>query len=295
YIATHAHGPVAVVPQQLFEELDAGDPIVLGIDGRSDDGATRFAFAQAAALGRPIVAVHSSRHGDVERDGTDLQEVLDRVLNPVAEQYPQVEVRRNVVHEDSDVALLGASARAAMLVVGTRARGELRSVLFGSTSTRLLGRATCPAVVVPESYGEGQGVEGSARSRGGATATAPVEEAEGSPVEEVLELERATLSPEYRRQPGKVRELLADDFHEVGRSGREFVASDFADTVDAIDRPVSEKVVESMDARSIAPDVVLVSTTLLTDGHRSRHTSVWRREGRAWSMVHHQGTWVEGD
>ncbi|WP_168582643.1 universal stress protein [Gephyromycinifex aptenodytis] len=160
YLVTHARGPVAVVPSSLTEDLTDGDPIVLGVDGESDSAATEFAFEQARTEGRPLVAVHSWEPGDrwADRDErgpavpTDdhLDHVLKETLAQHTERFPEVEVRRQVVRGQSDVALLGASARAAMLVVGTHGRGEVRGLLFGSTSMRLFARASCPAIVVPE-------------------------------------------------------------------------------------------------------------------------------------------------
>ncbi len=165
YLVTHARGPVAVIPSRVNEDLDPGDPIVLGVDGASDHSATEFAFEEARALGRPLHAVHSYGHGHSDTSGTSekhpasgasgvsdahLDEVLERALAPFIERYSDVEVERIVVRGASELALLGASARAAMLVLGSRGRGELRSVLFGSTSMRLLGRASCPVVVVPD-------------------------------------------------------------------------------------------------------------------------------------------------
>lgn len=159
HVVTHARGPVAVVPAELTDDLTDEDPIVLGVDGESDRAAAAFAFAEARAQGRPLIAVHSWRpgdrwsenaHGSSEPPQVQLDHVLEETLTPWTQEYPDVEVLRQVVRGDSELALLGASARAAMLVLGTRGRGEIRSVLFGSTSLRMLGRASCPAVVVPE-------------------------------------------------------------------------------------------------------------------------------------------------
>ncbi|WP_313566055.1 universal stress protein [Mobilicoccus sp.] len=301
YVTTRARGPVAVVPSHLFQDLTDDDPIVLGVDGESDHGATLFAFDEARRQGRPVVAVHSWRRGDPEAalhaesvDGGGLDEILEAALAPVVERYPDVEVHRQIVRGDAEIALLGASARAAMLVIGTRGRGELRSVLFGSTSVRLLGRASCPAVVVPED-------PSSRRSGEPAAVTAPRGERRGgsTAVAEVLELERETLSPECRRDAARLDALLADDFHEFGRSGGELTKG--ADTArriaeharaQEVDGAQETPGVENLRGTELADGVVLVTYTLDTQGRRSNHTSIWRRDDH-WRMVHRQGTWVE--
>lgn len=159
FLVSRTDGPVAVVPASLTADLIDNDPVVLGVDGTSDSAASRFAFEQARAEKRPLLAVHSWESGDrwadasYEKDGEPTEEHLESVLHEtIAEQvqeFPDVEVRYQVVRGESTVALLGASARAAMLVVGTRRRGEVRSLLFGSTSMRLVSRAACPTIVVP--------------------------------------------------------------------------------------------------------------------------------------------------
>lgn len=160
YLVVQARGPVAVVPTTLTDDLADDDPIVLGVDGESDAAATQFAFEQARAENRPLIAVHSWEAGDRWADRPEdgpavpidvhLDHVLKGALAEHTQRFSDVEVRRQVVRSGSGVALLGASARAAMLVVGTRGRGEVRGLLFGSTSRRLIGRASCPVIVVPD-------------------------------------------------------------------------------------------------------------------------------------------------
>jgi nucleotide-binding universal stress UspA family protein len=66
--------------------------------------------------------------------------------------------------------LLDLSATAAMLVLGSRGRGPIRTLLLGSTSVALVRQAACPVVVhrpvtdVPARHGVAVGVDASTES-----------------------------------------------------------------------------------------------------------------------------------
>lgn len=113
---------------------------------------------------------------------------------------------------------------------------------------------------------------------------------ENGAVDEVLGRERELQTPEARRDPGRVRDMLSADFVEIGASGRrwgrdeilELLASQ-ADGVDPID-------VEDLQGRMIAPGLVLAEWISTRGARRARRTSLWRREDGAWRLLHHQGT-----
>ena len=65
------------------------------------------------------------------------------------QKYPGVDVRQSVVHAHAVPALVEHSARAQLLVVGSRGRGGFAGLLLGSVSHGVLQRATCPVAVVP--------------------------------------------------------------------------------------------------------------------------------------------------
>lgn len=118
----------------------------------------------------------------------------------------------------------------------------------------------------------------------------------GDAVEEVLRLERELQSRACRADPVRVRELLADDFHEVGASGRRW---DLADALalleeETADEGAGEIEVLDLRGREVAPGVVLVSWDSDRAGRRARRTSLWCRRGGRWQQVHHQGTLLPG-
>jgi nucleotide-binding universal stress UspA family protein len=159
-VATHAHCPVVAVPTDPASAFD-GHGIVVGVDGSPlSDQAVGFAFDAAAAAGEVLTAVIADL-GPVRPTGsaavaptpasarlTDLEAVLSDSLAPWQAKYPMVRVDRKVVDEHPVRALADASDGARLLVVGSRGKGMVRSILLGSVSHGVLHLATSPVAVV---------------------------------------------------------------------------------------------------------------------------------------------------
>lgn len=108
----------------------------------------------------------------------------------------------------------------------------------------------------------------------------------------VLDLERELQSPAARADEGRLRELLAPDFVEVGASGREWdresilgMLREESDDENAL--PIG---IHDLRGRTIAPGVVQVSWDSDQAGRRARRTSIWCARESGWQQVHHQGT-----
>jgi hypothetical protein len=111
-------------------------------------------------------------------------------------------------------------------------------------------------------------------------------------VAEVIARERALLRPEVRSSADLVDQLLDPDFSEIGASGRLWTR---AETIEALaegrDGPPSGPIGDTeMQGRRLADDLVLLTYVSDSSGRRARRTSLWRRSGRQWRLVHHQGT-----
>ena len=105
----------------------------------------------------------------------------------------------------------------------------------------------------------------------------------------VVAAETALLSSEVRRDPARVSALLADDFVEIGRSGRRFTAADIvAALTDEPERP--EPRTSEWRFTEVAEGLVLVTYVIEGERGRSRHSSLWRTDGPR--LVFHQGTVV---
>lgn len=169
-VATHATCPTVVVPPEE-RVVDAGPEagrVVVGVDpSPSSDSAIAFAFEEAALRGIGLTAVHAwdapffdspggkggviprhILHEDFAAVISQEGEILDASMTGWQDKYPEVDVRRVLVHQQAAAALIGASAGAELLVVGSRGRGGFTSLLLGSVSYKTLHRAHCPVAVV---------------------------------------------------------------------------------------------------------------------------------------------------
>ncbi|MCE5291197.1 MAG: universal stress protein [Nocardiaceae bacterium] len=149
----HAHCPVAVVPAR---EKAAKGPVVVGIDGTpSSVPAIEIAFDEASTRGVELIAVHA--WFDVS-DGIPLavtwpdveisaNAVLAESLAGWAERYPDVSIKRVAVINRPTRTLFEESAKADLVVVGSRGRGGFAGMTLGSTSQALLHSVECPIII----------------------------------------------------------------------------------------------------------------------------------------------------
>ena len=135
-------------------------PVVVGVDGSNAAlAAARFALEEARARSAPlhVVTAVSWPYGGVAalppqadvaallRDGGRvIAQAASEALARVAED---VDLRTCVVDGDPVDVLLEMSEGAQLMVLGSRGVG---GVLPGSTASRLVARAVCPVVVLPD-------------------------------------------------------------------------------------------------------------------------------------------------
>jgi nucleotide-binding universal stress UspA family protein len=154
YLATHAHGPVVVVPASW-----ATAPcrrIVVGFDG-SDHAAAALRWtldvappeAEVIALIAIDLVPWLGPELVEERYGDLLDEARQRLLAAVDEVDAAGRAERNVVLHGARQALASAGADADLIVVGPRGIGGVARSILGSVTTWLLHDAPCPVVIVP--------------------------------------------------------------------------------------------------------------------------------------------------
>jgi nucleotide-binding universal stress UspA family protein len=157
HVATHASGPVVVVRGRPAP----GGPIIVGVDGSpASDFAVRLAFEEAVAhqVGVMALRVYAPEYAGWDIDATadvedpvrrrdnEMRHVADDVA-PWREKYPEVSVRCVALDGHTAEVLIGLSASARLVVVGTRGHGGFAGLLLGSVGQQLLHHADCPVYI----------------------------------------------------------------------------------------------------------------------------------------------------
>lgn len=152
----YARGPVAVV-RPSKDAADRTLPVLLGVDGSpASEAATAFAFDEASRRGVDLVALHAwSDVSTVPPWGPEWRayeqeggEILAERLSGWQERYPDVHVRRRLVGDRPAQSIIDESARAQLVVLGSRGRGGFARLLLGSVSTAVAESSHVPVVVL---------------------------------------------------------------------------------------------------------------------------------------------------
>ncbi len=114
--------------------------------------------------------------------------------------------------------------------------------------------------------------------------------------ETLQRLEEELWREETRFDRKRMRELLAEDFVEFGRSGRIYSREEIMGGQRQPIRAVLP--LPDFQARLLAPNVAQVTynSAVTYDGVvlRGRRSSIWSRESGSWRLRFHQGTPYEG-
>ena len=134
--------PVVVVPPNVTAaplESSQTKSIVCGVAHEEDERPVRVAARLARQLDLALLPVHVVPSHDDGRSGATVAGI--RTL--LTDGGPAIRVGEPA----QQLAQVADEARAAMLVVGTRGRGAVRSALFGSVSRDPARRSTTPVVL----------------------------------------------------------------------------------------------------------------------------------------------------
>ncbi|WP_151081498.1 universal stress protein [Nocardioides cynanchi] len=143
-------------PGSIVVGVDAAQPTVWALEWAADLAALEHRHVVLVhGTGSPLgVALPSMTQGSPDPLDlfADLQAaahgLLARATTRVVSRQPGLVVHQVVRSSDARQAVLDASADAAMIVMGSRGRGHVLSIALGSVSEEVVGRATCPVVVI---------------------------------------------------------------------------------------------------------------------------------------------------
>jgi nucleotide-binding universal stress UspA family protein len=134
--------PVAVVPRDYAPPAGRIHAVGAACTPSSEG---RFALSWAAGLARAGGArLHAIQVVDQDRAGAEV--ALREATRAVA---AGIDAHVEVVEDDPADALVAASRRLELLVMGSRGGGSTRAVMLGSVSRRVAEHAECPVVILP--------------------------------------------------------------------------------------------------------------------------------------------------
>ena len=114
-------------------------------------------------------------------------------------------------------------------------------------------------------------------------------------LQELSQREPIFHRPEFGTARTDFEGMMAEDFWEVGASGKRYSRQFALEELDRRYAAPHEDVWETRDfhCRQLAPDVYLLTYTLLQNKIRlTRRCTIWERTAGGWRIVYHQGTIV---
>ena len=113
-------------------------------------------------------------------------------------------------------------------------------------------------------------------------------------LEELKNREPIFHRPEWGTARSDFENMTAADFWEVGASGRRY-SRDYV--LHELERRYQNPVADEWETsdfhcRKLAPDVYLLTYTLLQGARKTRRATVWQHTAAGWKIVFHQGTIV---
>ena len=160
-VALAAECPVVVVRE---ESMAAHRQIVVSVHDLDQPNALGFAFDEARRRQARLQVIYAwqlflpvMRLAGTERPGADVHGVepeaarwLTELIGPWRQKYPDVEVAEDSVHAPASRILVGASARADLLVLGRSSPPEFGNPGASAIANAVLHHAHCPVAVIPE-------------------------------------------------------------------------------------------------------------------------------------------------
>jgi len=162
-VAARARCPVIVAKDESLQRAVGPEHrVVAGTDGSPEGtAAVEFAAGRAAQATAALeVVTCTGGHQVQDVNEHDLRSsaigIADSAANHVRLSHPDLMVTTRIEDCPAELTLVGASADAGLIVVGTRGRGAFEAMLLGSVSHAVIHGASCAvAVVEPEALPAG--------------------------------------------------------------------------------------------------------------------------------------------
>ena len=108
----------------------------------------------------------------------------------------------------------------------------------------------------------------------------------------IKNLETELLQPEVRKSKERLNELLADDFYEIGESGKQYNKQDILNSI--LNETEVKYAIQNFNAVEISPGIVLATYQAEKEvsGKKtsSLRSSFWQNRNSKWQITFHQGT-----
>ncbi len=165
--ASRADCPVVAVPEEWTTAREHGH-VVAAVDGTSGNlDVLRFALEAARQRSADVVVVHAWRplppydlaldsSGAVEAWRSQTEPMIWSLVAGLRADFPEVEVRVDLVFDSVADALVAAGGEADLLVMGRRGEGAHLGTALGSKARAVLRSGVCPVEVVPTRRPEAQ-------------------------------------------------------------------------------------------------------------------------------------------
>ena len=114
-------------------------------------------------------------------------------------------------------------------------------------------------------------------------------------LEELASREPIFHRPEWGTTRAEFESITLPDFWEVGASGRRYSRDYVLAELEKRYAEQHKDVWETKDfhCRKLAPDVYLLTYTLLQKERKTRRSTIWQHTDASWKIVFHQGTIVQ--
>ncbi|MFC7494500.1 MULTISPECIES: universal stress protein [unclassified Nocardioides] len=148
-VVRHATCPVVVVRPGNRGKVRNG--VVAGVDsGPASRAVAEFAYHQASLRQLPLTILHGVEEvWPPDATDEDLRLPIAEALGGLAEKYPDVSARVELVRDDAAGTLVERSQRMDLVVVGAHRGGRLSTLLTGSVALSVVEHSDCAVAVVP--------------------------------------------------------------------------------------------------------------------------------------------------